>query len=40
MTLIERLFGRDDKFYRLLETSAAETQTGAAALSPPHFAPR
>lgn len=33
MTLLQRLFGHDDKFYRLLETSAGEPQIGAAALS-------
>jgi hypothetical protein len=33
MTPIQRLFGRDDKFYRLLETSAAEAELGAKALA-------
>jgi hypothetical protein len=32
MTPLQRLFGQDDKFYRLLETSAAEAQIGSAAL--------
>src|SRR5580698_7447781 len=32
MSAFLRLFGRDDKFYRLLESSATEAQTGAAAL--------
>lgn len=33
MTPLQRLFGRDDKFYRLLESSAAEAQLGAGLLS-------
>src|SRR5258708_3716130 len=33
MTPIQRLFRRDDKFYLLLDASAAEAQKGAAALS-------
>lgn len=32
MTPLQRLFGRDDKFYRLLDDSAAEARNGAAAL--------
>jgi uncharacterized protein Yka (UPF0111/DUF47 family) len=32
MTALKRLFGRDDKFYRMLESSAAEAHIGAAAL--------
>ncbi|HEY2343702.1 MAG TPA: DUF47 family protein [Chthoniobacteraceae bacterium] len=32
MSALHKLFGRDDKFYRLLESSAAEAQTGASAL--------
>ena len=32
MTPLQRLFGQDDKFYRLLESSAAEAQLGSAAL--------
>lgn len=32
MSIIHRLFGRDDNFYRLLQDSAGEAQKGAAAL--------
>jgi uncharacterized protein Yka (UPF0111/DUF47 family) len=32
MSALQRLLGRDDKFYRLLESSAAQSQTGAEAL--------
>ena len=32
MTALQRLFGRDDKFYRLLESSAAEAHAGAGVL--------
>ncbi len=32
MSAFQRLFGRDNKFYRLLEASAAEAQAGAVAL--------
>src|SRR3954453_4103658 len=32
MSALQRLLGRDDKFYRLLESSAAQAQTGAEAL--------
>jgi len=32
MSALQRLFGRDDKFYRLLESSANEAQAGSAAL--------
>jgi uncharacterized protein len=32
MSAFHKLFGRDDKFYRLLESSAAEARTGASAL--------
>ncbi|RYD60352.1 MAG: DUF47 family protein [Verrucomicrobiaceae bacterium] len=32
MTALQRLFGRDDKFYLLLESSAAEAQAGAGVL--------
>src|SRR4051812_15175035 len=33
MSALQRLLGRDDKFYRLLESSAAQAQTGGAALA-------
>lgn len=33
MSALQRLLGRDDKFYRLLEGSAAQAQAGAAALA-------
>lgn len=32
MSLIQRFFGRDDKFFQLLESSAAEAQNGASIL--------
>jgi uncharacterized protein Yka (UPF0111/DUF47 family) len=32
MSALQRLFGRDDKFYRLLESSANEAQAGSTAL--------
>jgi uncharacterized protein Yka (UPF0111/DUF47 family) len=32
MTALQRFFGRDDKFYQLLETSAVEAQAGAGIL--------
>ncbi len=32
MSALQRLFGRDDKFYRLLESSATEAQAGSSAL--------
>ncbi len=32
MSAFQQLFGRDNKFYKLLESSAVEAQTGAAAL--------
>lgn len=32
MSALQRLLGRDDKFYRMLESSAAQAETGAAAL--------
>lgn len=33
MSALQRLFGRDDKFFQLLESSAAESKNGAAILS-------
>jgi hypothetical protein len=33
MSALQRLLGRDDKFYRLLEASASQAQAGAAALA-------
>lgn len=33
MSALQRLLGRDDKFYRLLESSAAQAQSGAVALN-------